>query len=266
MTPPPSSAQQGQSTTIPRVAAAARIVRADSAASSMPLAESRILGGVDPQYLCCGAPRIPAAPARPIPAAAACERAEIPLGRPFSSSLDTSFTSIFDEFDDGRSKVISERIARLHGESPKTASGEIDFVAQWPDMGSCGDEYWEFLLKQAAFRLRREARQVVDRDADAARLEEWLKKTIRGEPKRSIPNLAAMLNMIDAQLPRIVGYIRHLPLPERDARARSLGLRLIAFKSLDLCIGVTRTVHFVELLKEQCPEADHQRFRMHSPP
>ena len=132
---------------MPRVAAAARIVRADSAASSMPLAESRILGGVDPQYLCCGAPRIPAAPARPIPAAAACERAEIPLGRPFSSDIDTPFTSVFDEFDNGRSKVTSERIVAIHGDSPKTASGDIDFVAQWPEMGSSGDEYWEFLLE-----------------------------------------------------------------------------------------------------------------------
>ena len=249
------------------MAAAARPIRADSAALSMPLAESRTLGGVDPQYLCCGTPRLPAVPARPIPVAAvSVERAEIPLGRPFSSTLEAAFASIFDEFDDGRSRLASERKVKIHGESPKTADGEIDFVATWPDMGSTGDEFWEFLLKQAAFRLRREARKVVDRDADGARLREWLEKTTHIEPKRHIPNLTALLDVIDAQFPRIVGYIRHLHNPQRDARARSLGLRLMAFRSMELPIGATRTIHFVELLKEQCPEADHQRFQMPGPP
>ena len=248
-----TSAQQDQRIDTPRLAAAARVVRAVPA-----LSESSV-PSVDPgdatSYICCDVPRIPATPAESIPVAPSrVARTDLVRGERFTSRLEAC--SVYDV---ERRGGLPDHIRMLHESSPKDDKNQVNFVSNWSNRG---DEYWEFILKTTVCRLRRESRRVAFDAGEAAKLKRMLERCLLPESTPRIADLQTLLDVIDERVPRIVGHIRGLEVHERDARAAELGKQLVRFNNPrnSVPLGVERTIEFMDVLNWRCPDCFNHRY------
>ena len=254
MTPSPSSAQQGQSTSIPRVAAAARVVRADSTAA---LSESWIIRP-DPDSgescICYEPLRVPAAPARPVPVAAArVARREIIEGRSFSSRRPQAgeCSSYSSEYDEAHSQMSDHFKCQ-----PTKDSGRIDYSASW---GRSGDEFWEFWLKATAVRLRRDAYELGSSEEESALLRKSLPQILHRDSVPRVRDVHDLLDVLDRRIPRVIGDARSRSPADREKRTEQVGGSLwrinLSTNSWDKRPkGVAQVVSLFRHLNWKCPD------------
>ena len=212
-------------------------------------------GGVE-SYTCCDPPRVPAAPARPVPAAAAARvsRPEIIEGRPFSPRRPVpgqQFTHYSAEYDETKSAAQD-----LFKSQPKTSTGRIDYSANW---GHSGDEFWEFWLKATAVRLRREAYELRFNEEETALLRESLPQILHPDSRPRIRDVHDLLDVLDKRIPRIIGDVRSRPPKEREKRTEQIGDSLwrlnLSPNSWDkLPKGVVQVVALFRHLNWKCPD------------
>ena len=181
------------------------------------------------------------------------------LGKPFSSRRPVSgqqcsrkpYVYYSVEYDEAHSQMPDHFKCQ-----PETASGRIDYTANW---GYSGDEFWEFWLKATAVRLRRDAYQLRFNEEEAALLKTSLTQILHPDSIPRIRDVHDLLDVLDERIPRIIGDVRAQPPKERTKRTEQIGGSLwrinLSPNSWDkIPIGVAQVVSLFRHLNWGCPD------------